>query len=153
MHAETCNRASKIKGFLSTEEGLKLYELAREGARTGPCVEIGSYCGKSALYLGEACRDTARFALFSVDHHLGSEEQQKGQLYFDPELYDDALGRTNTLPHFIRNLDDASLREWVIPVIGHSALVARSLAGARLGLVFVDGGHSEGDVTADYDGW
>jgi len=153
MRADTCKLASKIKGFLSIEEGLKLYELAREGAKIGPCVEIGSYCGKSALYLGEACRDTARFALFSVDHHRGNEEQQKGQQYFDPDLYDEALGRTNTLPHFIRNLDDAGLSEWVVPVIGRSALVAGGFAGARPGLVFIDGVHSESDVTADYDGW
>jgi MMP 1-O-methyltransferase len=153
MHVDAQLLACRIKGFLSNEEGLKLYELGREGAAIGPCAEIGSYCGKSALYLGEACRDAGRFALFSIDHHLGSEEQQKGQPYFDPELYDAALGRTDTLSHFIRNLEAAALRDWVVPVVGSSQRVARNWASARLGLVFIDGGHSDHDVTADYEGW
>lgn len=153
MRLETYRLAMQVKGFLSGEEGSRLFDFAREGSSLGPCAEIGGYCGKSALFLGEGCRETGRFVLFSIDHHRGSEEQQPGQAYFDAELYDAALGRINTLPHFIRNLETAGLRDWVVPVVGHSAAVARSWPGARLGLVFIDGGHSENDVTADYEGW
>jgi MMP 1-O-methyltransferase len=153
MRTETYQLAMSVKGFLSSEEGLKLCELAYEASNIGPCVEVGSYCGKSTLFLAEACRHRGRYVLFSVDHHFGSEEQQPGQLYFDPDLYDPRAGRTNTLPHFLANLDAAGLRDWVIPVIGHSATVARNWPSAPLGLVFIDGGHSEKDVNADYDGW
>ena len=153
MRPEVRKLASQVKGFLSIEEGTRLFELARDGSLMGPCVEIGSYCGKSALFLGEGCRTAARFALFSIDHHRGSEEQQEGSEYFDPELYDAHLGRINTLPHFLRNLDAAGLEDWVVSVIGHSVLVARSWPGAQLGLVFIDGGHSENDVAGDYAAW
>jgi hypothetical protein len=153
MRPEVQKLASQVKGFLSIEEGTRLFELACESSRMGPCVEIGSYCGKSAIYLGEGCRTTACHVLFSIDHHRGSEEQQEGEEYFDSELYDARLGRINTLPHFLRNLDAAGLGEWVVSVIGHSVSVARSWPGARLGLVFIDGGHSEHDVEGDYAAW
>lgn len=153
MHAETYQLAMSLKGFLSSEEGLKLWKLAYAASAIGPCLEVGSYCGKSTLFLAEACRQRGRYVLFSVDHHLGSEEQQPGQLYFDPDLYDASVGRTNTLSHFLVNVEAAGLRDWVIPVIGHSHTVARNWHCGPLGLVFIDGGHSEKDVNADYDGW
>ncbi len=76
-----------VKGFLDPEEGMELYSLALEASRSGPCLEIGGYCGKSTLYLGLACKETGSI-LYSVDHHRGSEEQQPGQEYYDPDLYD-----------------------------------------------------------------
>src|SRR5215469_8148817 len=81
--------AAGARGFLAVEEGLKLFELACELAPKAPCLEVGSYCGKSAVYLAEGCRAVGGFGLFSVDHHRGSVEQQPGQPYFDPALYDE----------------------------------------------------------------
>ena len=45
---------NQTKGFLDEDEGRRLYELADLASRKGPCLEIGSYCGKSAVYLGSA---------------------------------------------------------------------------------------------------
>lgn len=145
--------AAAAKGFLSRAEGMRLFDLARTAARLGPCVEIGSYCGKSALFLGEACRVTGRWGLFSVDHHRGSEEQQPGAQYFDADLFDARRRRMDTLPHFLENLSRAGLEDWVIPVIGRSSEVARNWPGTRVGLLFIDGGHSQEDVDADYLSW
>src|SRR5207253_7647551 len=52
-------------GFLPESEGLALYEVGRRAARLGPLLEIGSYCGKSAIYLGAAAR-AGGTVLFSV---------------------------------------------------------------------------------------
>ena len=76
----------QTKGFLDPEEGRRLYELAKAASGHGPCLEIGSYCGKSSLYLGTGCRESNGI-LFSIDHHRGSEEQQPGEGYFDPETW------------------------------------------------------------------
>jgi predicted O-methyltransferase YrrM len=141
------------KGFLSTGEGAKLLELAQQASRQAPCLEIGSYCGKSALFLGEGCRVAGLHSLFSIDHHRGSQEQQPGQEYFDADLYDPSLGRINTLPHFLRNLERAGLRDWVIPILGESAHVARNWTVGKLSLVFIDAGHSDRDVRSDYEFW
>ncbi len=45
-----------VKGFVDRDEGQRLYEIALEAGRQGPCLEIGSYCGKSTIYLGAACK-------------------------------------------------------------------------------------------------
>ena len=89
------------KGFLDEEEGRCLYEIALEASRLGPCLEIGSYCGKSALYLAAACRKNNGI-LFSIDHHRGSEEQQPEEEYFDPELVDPESGCVDTFGHLER---------------------------------------------------
>jgi len=137
-------------GFMPEDEGVALYEAGLRAARLGPLLEIGSYCGKSAIYLGAAAR-AAGTVLFSVDHHRGSEEQQPGQDYFDPRLLG-SDGRIDTLPTFRRTLAAAGLESVVIAVVGDSATVAAHWA-TRLGLVFIDGGHSESAAQGDYEGW
>ncbi len=140
-----------IKGFLDPEEGQGLYDIALEASRMGPCLEIGSYCGKSAVYLGSACRENGEI-LFSVDHHRGSEEQQPGEAYFDPSLFDCATFRPNTLPLFRRTLETAGLEDTVVPIVSRSEIVARSWA-TRLALVFIDGGHAFETARRDYEVW
>jgi len=140
-----------IKGFLDPEEGRGLYDICLEASRLGPCLEIGSYCGKSAVYLGCACREN-RAILFSIDHHNGSEEQQAGQEYFDPSLLDFRTFTPNTLPLFRRTLAKAGLDETVVPIVSRSHIVARSWA-TPLALVFIDGGHAFETARTDYECW
>lgn len=139
------------KGFLDKEEGRRLYEIAREASRRGPCLEIGSYCGKSAIYLGSACRKN-NGVLFSVDHHRGSEEQQPGEEYFDPDLLDAQSGRIDTFREFRRTIEKAGLEETVVPLVCRSEVAAR-LWATPLSLVFIDGGHTYESVLTDYRCW
>lgn len=148
---EHLRRAARAAiGFMPEPEGLALHATALRAGRVGPLLEIGSYCGQSAIYLGAAAR-AAGTVLFSVDHHRGSEEQQPGQEYFDARLVGPD-GRIDTLPTFRRTLAAAGLESVVIPVVGDSATVAAHWT-TRLGLVFIDGGHSEEAAQADYAGW
>jgi len=142
-----------VKGFLAPEEGAALHERALEaaGAAPGPFVEIGSWCGRSSVYLGRAARAAGR-VLFAVDHHRGSEEHQPGEGYHDPELFDAALGRVETLPALRRTLALADLESHVVPVVGPSALVGANWGGA-LAFVFIDGGHAMETALADYRAW
>jgi MMP 1-O-methyltransferase len=141
--------AARTPGFLPEPEGAALHRAALVAALAGPLLEIGSYCGLSALYLGSAAR-AAGGVLFSVDHHRGSEEHQPGQEYHDPRLA--AGGRMDTLPAFRRTLAEAGLEPWVVAVVGTSAVVARHWR-TSLGLLFIDGGHSQEAADADYAGW
>lgn len=145
--------ALRIKGFLSEAEGSCLYRLAVESSRRAPCLEIGSYCGRSTLFLAEGCRVSGRHPLFALDHHRGSVEQQPGQPYFDPELFDVREGIATTLDHFMRHLRQADLVDWVIPIVTDSGRLSGYWPAAPLGLVFVDGGHSEADAFQDFHGW
>jgi MMP 1-O-methyltransferase len=140
-----------IKGFLDKEEGRCLYEMALKASRLGPCLEIGSYCGKSAIYLGSACRENNGI-LFSIDHHRGSEEQQPGEEYFDPDLFDAQSGRVDTFKEFRRMIEKAGLEDTVVPIVCRSDVVAR-LWATPLSLVFIDGGHSYESVFTDYQCW
>ena len=140
-----------VKGFLDRKEGMRLYELAAEASTAAPCLEIGSYCGKSTLYLGAGCRKNGS-VLFSIDHHRGSEEQQPGEEYFDPETYDMDAGSMNTLPFFRKTLQLGGLEDTVIPLVTRSAVAARKWA-TPLSLVFIDGGHSYEAAFTDYCSW
>jgi predicted O-methyltransferase YrrM len=140
-----------IKGFLDDLEGRQLYDIAMEASKLGPCLEIGSYCGKSTVYLGTACKKNQSI-LFSIDHHCGSEEQQPGEAYFDPELFDAETGRVDTFKAFRNTLEKAGLVDSVVPIVCKSAVAAR-LWATPLSLVFIDGGHSLEAAYTDYIAW
>jgi predicted O-methyltransferase YrrM len=142
---------SATKGFLDEDEGRLLYEIALEASRMGPCLEIGSYCGKSTIHIGTACK-TNKGILFSIDHHRGSEEQQPGQAYFDPALFDLETGRVDTFKEFRRTLEKAGLEDTVVAMVSRSDVAAR-LWATPLSMVFIDGGHTVEAALADYNSW
>ena len=133
------------------DEGLALYEAGLIGGRVGPLLEIGSYCGKSAVYLGSAAAEVGT-VLFTIDHHHGSEENQAGWDHHDTEVVDPRTGRMDTLPFFRRTIEDAGLEHAVVAIVGDSPTVGRFWA-SPVGLLFIDGGHAEDVAQADYDGW
>ncbi len=144
--------AEAARGFMPPDEGLALHAAAAAAdVSLGPMLEVGSYCGKSALYLGAAARalDTQ---LFCVDHHRGSEENQPGWEWHEPDLVDPAVGKMDTLPLFRRAVHDAGLEPWVIAVVGDSPRVAR-LWTTPLSLLFIDGGHGVEPARLDYELW
>ena len=152
MMEERLRRAAEAaRGFMPAEEGVALYEAAASLDVNGPLLEVGSYCGKSAVYLGAAAEATGR-VLFCVDHHRGSEENQPGWDHHDPEVVDAELGVIDTLPFFRRTIRDAGLEETVVAVVGDSPAVA-SLWATPLALVFIDGGHGAEPARRDYEGW
>ena len=142
---------SATKGFLYEDEGRCLYEIARKASRLGPCLEIGSYCGKSTIYIGAACK-TNNGILFSIDHHRGSEEQQPGQAYFDPGLFDPKIGRPDTFQEFRKTIEKADIEDTVVEMVCRSDVAAR-LWATPLGMVFIDGGHTAEAAITDYECW
>lgn len=154
MHPSLRELAEAAKGFMPPDEGLALYEagVAAAAALPGaPLVEIGTWCGKSAIYLGAAARDRET-VLFTVDHHRGSEENQTGWEHHDESLVDPETGLLDTLPTFRRTIHEAGLDDVVIAVVGDSPTVAAYFSTAAA-LVFIDGGHGEVPAHADYDAW
>jgi len=143
--------AQAARGFMPPDEGDALYQAAVSVAVAGPLLEVGSYCGKSAVYLGAAAREIGR-VLFSVDHHRGSEENQAGWEHHEPDLVDPEVGRMDTLPTFRRTVHGAGLEGDVIAVVGDSPVVAAYWA-APLALLFIDGGHGDEPARLDFAGW
>lgn len=140
-----------VKGFLDADEGAALYAAVLEAAHMGPCLEIGSYCGKSTVYLGQACKNSGAI-LYAIDHHRGSEEHQLGEEYHDPQLYDVQFEKMDSFREFRHTLARAQLEDVVVPIVAPSALAARHWA-TPLGMVFIDGGHSMAAALTDYRCW
>lgn len=149
MDARLLAVARRARGFMPDDEGLALYEAARDAI--GPLVEIGSYCGKSSVYLGAAARSNGT-VLFTIDHHRGSEEMQSDWEHHDVEVVDSRTGRMDSLPHFRQTIEDAGLEDCVIAIVGDSPLVAQHWT-TPIGFLFIDGGHSADIAMRDYESW
>src|SRR5215831_12373135 len=156
MDAELRTAAEAANGFMPVAEGLALCETAECYAPVGPVLEVGSYCGKSALYLAAGVRGArargVRQQVVTVDHHRGSEEHQPGWEYHDASLVDPGTGRIDTLPRLRATLTAAGVEDDVVAIVGRSADVAR-LWRTPLGMLFIDGGHTDAAAQADYEGW
>jgi predicted O-methyltransferase YrrM len=144
--------AEAARGFMPPDEGLALHEAALAIANDGsPMLEIGSYCGKSAIYLGAAAQARGT-VLFALDHHRGSEENQPGWEWHEPDLVDPDVGRIDTLPRFRRTVHDAGLERSVVALVGDSPTVARHWR-TPLAFLFIDGGHGAEPAHRDFDMW
>ena len=151
MPADLHAHALAAKGFMPDEEGLLLHRAARERLPAGPVLEVGTYCGKSAIYLGAAAREVGG-TVFTVDHHRGSEENQAGWEHHDTSLVDDETGLMDTLPTMRRTLARAGLEDEVVVVVGKSTTVSAHWR-TPLSMLFIDGGHAEVHAQNDYTGW
>jgi MMP 1-O-methyltransferase len=146
--------ALATKGFMPADEGDALWDaaLAAGAAVPGvPMLEVGSYCGRSTIWLGDAA-ERSGVVLFAVDHHRGSEENQAGWDHHDIEVVDERTGEMDTLPFFRAAIHDARLEDSVIAVVGKSPAVAATWT-TPLSFLFIDGGHGEEPARLDYEGW
>jgi MMP 1-O-methyltransferase len=151
MSDELLAHARAAKGFMPEDEGAFLHATALAHLGDGPALEIGTYCGKSAIWLGAAARATTS-TVFTLDHHRGSEENQAGWEHHDTSLVDDESGRMDTLPVFRRTIERAGLEDEVVAVVGRSTTVAAHWR-TPLALLFIDGGHAEVHAQNDYSGF
>ena len=151
MDPELLSHALAARGFMPPVEGMALYEAAAAVVVDGPLMEVGSYCGKSAIYLGAAARRSGR-VLFALDHHRGSEENQPGWEHHEPDLVDPDINKIDTLGTFRRTIHDAGLEPTVVALVGDSATVG-AVWTTPLALLFIDGGHGHEPAHRDYETW
>jgi predicted O-methyltransferase YrrM len=135
------------RGFLPPDEGLALHAAALD-APDGLLLEVGTYCGKSTLLLGDAARRRGS-QVVTVDHHHGSEENQPGWEWHEPDLVDPGTGRLETLPSLRHTLAAADLETVVTAVVGTTAQVA-AWWRTPVALLFLDGNHTEPVAQHDY---
>ncbi len=151
MDPELLASAEAARGFMPPDEGLALNAAAASVDVDGAFLEVGSYCGKSAVYLGAAAKAAGR-VLFALDHHRGSEENQAGWEHHEPDLIDPAVDKMDTLPIFRRTIHDAGLEGAVVALVGDSPTVGAVWA-TPLALLFIDGGHGTEPAHRDYETW
>ena len=139
-----------IKGFMPEHEGKALYKWARKFSEYGPLLEIGTYCGKSSMFLSEGAQANDQY-VYTIDHHMGSEEHQVNEEYFDIEIFDELSKRINSFPLFLENINNFGIKN-IVPIVNESSLVAESW-NSPLAMVFIDGGHSLETAMNDFISW
>jgi len=128
-----------IDGFLTDREGWLLFQLARS-CRIGCIVEIGSWQGKSTVWIGLGTQSTSKLRVYAIDPHIGSKEHQiHGQ-------------RIWTLKKFEENICRAGLKDIISPIVEFSEN-ARYLFNQPISLLFIDGAHDYESVKKDYELW
>jgi predicted O-methyltransferase YrrM len=126
---------SHVEGWLSDEQGRALYRAAAATTGRGAIVEIGSWKGRSTIWLASAARLTGR-CVYAIDPHTRSNE--------DP--------LANTLAEFRANLERAGVSDAVRPLITTSA-EAVAILEDPVELLFIDGDHSYDAVERDVELW
>lgn len=147
--------AEEAPGFMPIDEARALHDTAArylsQPESVGIGVEIGTYCGKSTVFLGAAAEPIGAL-IVTVDHHRGSEEHQPGWEYHDTALVDGHSGLLDTAARFRRTMFDAQLESTVLGLLAPSTAAAR-VWGREADFVFIDGGHSMEAAQNDFDGW
>ena len=139
-----------VKGFMPFHEGEALTKWASFFSRNGPILEIGSYCGKSSLFLAKGAEKNNQY-IFTVDHHRGSEEHQLNEEYFDAEIFDSSTNKINSLPMLISNINLYKVHN-IVPIIRESSEAAKYW-NSQLSMVFIDGSHSLDSAMQDFISW
>ena len=139
-----------VKGFMPIHEGNALTKWSQKFSLKGDILEIGTYCGKSTLYIAKGVIKNNRY-VYTVDHHLGSEEHQLNEEYFDEEIYDYKKEIINTFPLFIKNMNIFKVKN-VVPIVLESSAAAKNW-NSPLAMVFIDGSHSLESAMKDFLFW
>jgi len=131
--------ASEIDGWLTESEGQLLYKLAKNVPRAQSIVEIGSWKGKSTVWLAKGTEASQRNKVYSIDPHSGSKDHIKE-------------GEANTYPAFLNNLAKAGVQATVVSLVTTSDMAAKRWRG-NIGLLWIDGSHEYEDVKHDFLSW
>ena len=132
--------AEAAGGWMSEPEGLLLYQLARNCSGKGVIVEIGSWKGRSTIWLGHGSCAGRRVKIHAVDPHTGSPEHQN------------EANRVWTFDEFQQNLRTAGVNDVVVPHVDFSVNAARQFH-EPIELIFIDGLHDYDSVKADFEAW
>lgn len=134
------HQTGAVEGWLNPSEGRILFQLARECTGKGVIVEIGSWKGKSTIWLGHGSHAGARPKIHAIDPHTGSPQHRE------------AMGEVWTFEEFKRNIKAAKIDDLVVPHVDYSTEVAKSFE-EPVEFIFIDGLHEYEGVKADFDGW
>lgn len=129
-----------LDGWLNPREGRLLFRLAKKCAGRGAIVEIGSWKGKSTIWLSEGSLAGSRTRIHAIDPHTGSPQHLE------------MFGEVWTFEEFKRNIAKAGVSDIVVPHVDFSCSVARTF-DEPVELIFIDGLHEYEGVKEDFEAW
>lgn len=129
-----------IKGMLNEKEGQLLYDLAKNSPRDSIIVEIGSWMGKSTLWLLAGSQAGNKIRVYSIDHHIGDDEIHRH------------YGKIWTYNKFKENIQKSGFWHLILPLVMTSK-EASQIIDESISLLFIDGCHEYESVLEDYNLW
>jgi len=129
-----------IDGWLTPGEGRTLFDLARLCKGKGVIVEVGSWKGKSTIWLAHGSKQGPNAPVYAIDPHTGSTQTQE------------LIGQGYTYPEFEANIKKAGIEDIVVPLIMTSEEAVKEFQ-EPVELVFIDGDHSYEMVKLDFELW
>jgi predicted O-methyltransferase YrrM len=129
-----------VPGWLTDEEGAALYELAKRCDGRGVIVEIGSWKGKSTIWLASGSRRGAGVKVYAIDPHTAESDNLATQ------------SAVPTFAEFTENVRAAGVDDLVVPLVATSAEAARDF-DRPVELIFIDGAHDYPSVALDLELW
>lgn len=129
-----------VDGWLNHAEGLLLYRLARRCSGRGVIVEIGSWKGKSTIWLGHGSQAGAGVKIHAIDPHTGSTEHRQ------------ALDRVWTFEEFRKNIKAMGVDDLIVPHVDYSESAAKKFT-EPVEFIFIDGLHEYEGVKRDFEAW
>jgi predicted O-methyltransferase YrrM len=128
---------SEVPGWLGPAEGRLLYRLAAAADPAGMIVEIGSWQGRSTIWLAAGARSGLGARIAAIDPHEGTSLRNPGE---------------TTEPALRANLARAGVADQVEVVVGTSADVAARWR-EPVSLLWIDGDHSYEAARKDFELW
>ncbi|MHC4445339.1 MAG: class I SAM-dependent methyltransferase [Planctomycetota bacterium] len=136
---DVLRQIEKIPGCLNDEQGRLLYYLSAHSRPAGCVVEIGSFMGRSTLWLAHGVRFAGGGCVFAIDPHDGRER---------PDVHPEF----DSFAEFQKNIRAGGVADLVKPIRERSQEVARNW-DEPIRLLWVDGSHNYEDVLADLEGF
>lgn len=137
--AVTGKQLSELTGLISDEEGMRLYELAATVPSDLLIVEIGAFKGKSSCYLGAGAQGGLGAKVVSIDPWDLPGNINGKHNFNQPEV----------LETWKAQVALCGLENQVTPLRTFSYSAARNWT-QKIGMLFIDGGHTYNEVKNDY---
>jgi predicted O-methyltransferase YrrM len=136
---ETRKTVEDVPGWLTRSEGKLLFNLAKSCAGRGVIVEIGSWKGKSTIWLAKGSQAGQNAKVYAIDPHAGTSEHRR-------------QGKLSTFEEFERNISQAGVTGLVVPIRATSEAAASSF-DQPIEMIFIDGDHDYEAVKRDFELW
>ncbi len=135
------DQAKNIDGWLSNQEGEFLYKIASDTGR-GVIVEIGSWQGKSTIWLASGSKAGKFAKVFAVDPHTGAPEHH--EIFRTKNIW--------TFDKFKENIKIAGVADIIEPIVDRSENVAKNWQ-LPVEFLWIDGAHAYDAAKQDLESW
>ena len=136
--------SNNITGMISGRTGEELFAIAYMQQLRGDVVEVGSFQGKSTMFLGMATKYSGNGHLYAIDHFRGNKGKENFYVVKKKDLSD-------LQSNFKRNIDKANLKNFCTLINKSNHVAANKIKNKSIRLLFIDGDHTSEGVKKDLE--